>query len=85
MKTCCSHPAYGSGPDANSKNNNGEWVLYNKADFIEILKYAKSRHIRIIPEVNFPGSCQGSHQSDGSKIPGHISKAGKMKEAESID
>ena len=80
MKTAALHPAYGSGPDANSKNNNGTG-FYNKSDFIEILKYAKSRHIRIIPEVNFPGHARAAIKAMEARYQA-FSKAGKMQEAE---
>ncbi|WP_298715326.1 family 20 glycosylhydrolase [Chitinophaga sp.] len=45
-------PAYGSGPDAGNTAGTG-W--YTRADYIEILRYAKARHIKVIPEVEMPG------------------------------
>jgi len=80
MKTPGLHPAYGSGPDANSKNNHGVG-FYSKADFIEILKYAKSRHIRVVPEVGLPGHARAAIKSMEARYQA-FSKAGKMKEAE---
>lgn len=45
-------PSYGSGPDVNNATGTG-W--YTRADYIEILRYAKARHIKVIPEVEMPG------------------------------
>ncbi|EON77865.1 Beta-hexosaminidase [Lunatimonas lonarensis] len=56
------HPAYGSGPFAYSEGKHGSGY-YSKADFIEILKYAKERHITIIPELNFPGHARAAIKS----------------------
>lgn len=53
------HPAYGSGPKAYDKGKYGSG-FYTKADFIEILKYAKARHIKVIPELNFPGHARAA-------------------------
>jgi hexosaminidase len=61
------HPAYGSGPFAQAEGKYGHGY-YTKADFIEILKYANARHIKVIPELNFPRTCTGSYQSDGIAI-----------------
>ena len=38
-------------PDAEGPSNG----FYTKEDYIEILKYAKANHIRVIPEVDTPG------------------------------
>lgn len=48
------HPAYGSGPFPYSENTYGSGY-YTHEDFVEILKYAKARHITVIPEINVPG------------------------------
>jgi hexosaminidase len=50
----CLYPAYGSGWNANNKASTGNG-FYSRADFIEILKYAQARHIRVIPEIDLPG------------------------------
>lgn len=52
-------PAYGSGPfaDANTSYGTG---YYSRDDFIEILKYARDRHIQIIPSINFPGHARAA-------------------------
>jgi len=53
------HPAYGSGPEAYASGSNGSGY-YTRSDFIELLKYAAERHIKIIPEVNFPGHARAA-------------------------
>ncbi|MDQ2658432.1 MAG: family 20 glycosylhydrolase, partial [Bacteroidota bacterium] len=53
------HPAYGSGPFPDSKNNYGTGH-YSRADFVEILQYARARHIKVIPELNFPGHARAA-------------------------
>ena len=47
-------PSYGSGPFINNT------TFYTKADFIEILKYAAARHIRVIPEIETPGHARAA-------------------------
>jgi hexosaminidase len=46
------NPAYGSGGIRGSLPGSG---YYSKEDFIELLKYATARHIRVIPELETPG------------------------------
>lgn len=48
-KTCLL-PQLGSGPNA---DNNGSGFL-TRADYIEIVKYAKARQIEVIPEIDMP-------------------------------
>ena len=53
------HPAYGSGPIAYGEGSNGSGYI-SRDDFIEILNYAKERHIKVIPELNFPAHARSS-------------------------
>lgn len=48
------YPAYGSGWNPQDENSSGNGY-YSREDFVDILKYAKSRHIDIIPEIDLPG------------------------------
>lgn len=50
-------PAYGSGPDVAKAPGSG---YYTQQDFIEILKYAKQRHINVIPELETPGHARAA-------------------------
>jgi hexosaminidase len=73
------HPGYGSGPVANDKDKHGSG-FYTKADFIEILKYANERHIKVIPELNFPGHALAAIKSMEARYE-RLMKEGKEKEA----
>ncbi len=73
------HPAYGSGPFADKEGNHGSGY-YSREDFIEILKYAKERHITIIPEVNFPGHARAAIKSMEARYQ-RLMKEGKEEEA----
>ncbi len=50
-------PAYGSGPSTDGEAGNG---YFSKADYIDILKYAKARHIEVIPEIDLPGHARAA-------------------------
>ncbi|MNX22816.1 N,N'-diacetylchitobiase precursor [compost metagenome] len=50
-------PAYGSGPDPENAPGSG---FYSRLDFIEILKYANARHIKVIPEIETPGHARAA-------------------------
>jgi len=45
------HPSYGSGPDPRNPAGSG---YYSKKDFVDILRYADTLHIRVIPEFDMP-------------------------------
>jgi hexosaminidase len=74
------HPAYGSGSNPNSRGSHGTGY-YSKDDFIDILRYAKARHIHIIPELNFPGHARAAIKSMEARYE-KFSRAGKQTEAE---
>jgi hexosaminidase len=73
------HPAYGSGPFAYDKGHYGSG-FYTRKDFIEILEYAKKRHIKVIPELNFPGHARAAIKSMEARYQ-HLMKEGKETEA----
>ena len=50
-------PAYGSGPSTDGEAGSG---YFSKADYIDILKYAKARHIEVIPEIDLPGHARAA-------------------------
>ncbi|QRR02327.1 family 20 glycosylhydrolase [Dyadobacter sandarakinus] len=79
MAASALHPSYGSGPFAKDKSKYGSGY-YTKADFIEILKYANERHIKIIPELNFPGHALAAIKSMEARYEKFM-KEGKEKEA----
>ncbi len=49
--------AYGSGAVTGSLYGSG---FYSKTDFIEILRYATARHIKVIPEIETPGHARAA-------------------------
>ena len=49
--------AYGSGALTDSLYGSG---YYTKKDFIEILRYATARHIKVIPEIETPGHARAA-------------------------
>ncbi len=73
------HPAYGSGPYAYGKDSHGSGFI-SRNDFIELLKYAKARHIQVIPGVNFPGHARSAIKPMEARYNRLIAE-GKEKEA----
>lgn len=53
-------PSFGSGPDTKDAYGSG---FYSRQDFIDILKFATERHIRVIPEVETPGHARAAVKS----------------------
>ncbi|MFD1629170.1 family 20 glycosylhydrolase [Pseudopedobacter beijingensis] len=70
-------PSHGSGPDINTLPGSG---YYSRKEFIEILKYAKSRHIRIIPEIETPGHARAAIKAMEVRY-NRLMKEGKKEEA----
>jgi hexosaminidase len=58
-ESTCLYPAFAWGWDASDTTTlaNG---YYTRNDFIEVLKYAEKRHIRVIPEVDMPGHARAA-------------------------
>lgn len=50
-------PVYGSGPALDDPHGTGH---YSRADYIDILRYAKARHIEVIPEIEMPGHARAA-------------------------
>lgn len=74
------HPSYGSGPVPYEKGKYGSGY-YTRKEFIELLKYAKERHITIIPELNFPGHARAAIKAMEARYE-RLMKEGKPEEAE---
>lgn len=62
MEAAAGHPAYGSGPFPYAEGSYGSGY-YTHDEFIEILRYAHSRHIKIIPSVNLPAHARAAIKS----------------------
>ena len=69
--------AYGSGALTDSLSGSG---FYTKADFIEILKYATERHIKVIPEIETPGHARAAIKAMDVRYE-RLMKEGKKEEA----
>jgi hexosaminidase len=50
------HPSYGSGPSAKPAGNG----YYTREDYIDIVRYAAVRHIRVVPEIESPGHARAA-------------------------
>ncbi|GAB3015903.1 family 20 glycosylhydrolase [Spirosoma pulveris] len=71
-------PSYGSGPSTSNASGTG---FYSKADFIEILTYARERHIDVIPEIESPGHARAAIKAMDARYD-RLLKAGNKAEAE---
>jgi hexosaminidase len=69
-------PSVGSGPDENSFGSG----YYTRNDFIEILKYARARHIRVIPEIETPGHARAAIKAMDARYDKYM-KEGNQVEA----
>ena len=59
-------PSYGSGPDPAPEASQGSgW--YSRDDYVEILRYATARHIRVVPEIDLPGHARAAIQAMESR------------------
>ncbi len=58
----CLHPAYNGGWDMNDPTSTANGYL-TREDYIEILRYAKAHHIRVIPEIDMPGHMRAAIKS----------------------
>ena len=72
------HPSYGSGSDGSRSTGSG---FYSRADYIEILKYAAERHIRVIPEIESPGHARAAVKAMDARYEKYM-RDGKRDEAE---
>ncbi|MDR6940242.1 family 20 glycosylhydrolase [Mucilaginibacter pocheonensis] len=70
--------SHGSGPDVNNTVGTG---FYNRADYIEILKFAAERHITVIPEIETPGHARAAIKAMDARYDRLIAE-GKKAEAE---
>jgi len=71
-------PSFGSGAFPDKTSGSG---YYTRADFIEILKFAKAHNIEVIPEVDFPGHSRAAIKSMLVRY-NRLKAEGKVEEAE---
>lgn len=70
--------SYASGPVAGKTLGTG---FYSKTDFIEILKYANTRHIDVIPEIETPGHSRAAIKAMNARYE-YFMNEGNRTEAE---
>ncbi len=58
----CLYPSYCGGWDMNDPTSTANGYL-TREDYIEILRYAKAHHIRVIPEIDMPGHMRAAIKS----------------------
>ncbi len=68
-------PSYGSGSTATSEH------FLSREDFIDILRYAKQRHVTVVPEIETPGHARASIKAMEARYHSFLAK-GDKKEAE---
>ncbi len=56
------YPSLGSGPFADDPTSNGNG-FYARDEFIELLKFARDHHIKVIPEIDLPGHSHAAVQA----------------------
>ncbi len=71
-------PAYGSGPDAAQNAGTG---YYSRQDFVEILRYAHARHIKVIPEIETSGHARAAVKAMEARYVAKMAE-GRKEEAE---
>ncbi|PSQ89392.1 MAG: beta-N-acetylhexosaminidase [Bacteroidetes bacterium QS_8_64_10] len=52
-------PSFGSGPSPDTAASHGSG-FYSRSDFKEILRYARERHITVVPEIDVPGHARAA-------------------------
>lgn len=64
-------PSYGSGPHVANEAGSG---FYSRSDYIDLLRYAKARHIRVIPEIETPGHARAAIKSMDARYAKYIAQ-----------
>ena len=62
----CLLPMYCGGWDANANTTANGYIT--REEYIDLLKYAKERHIRIIPEIDMPGHMRAAKKAMGNLL-----------------
>jgi len=71
-------PAYGSGPEAMNSAGSG---YYSRLEFVDILRYANARHIKVIPEIEAPGHARAAVKAMEARYVAKLAE-GRKDEAE---
>jgi hexosaminidase len=71
-------PAFGSGPFPDSEGNHGTGY-YTREDFKEIIRYARQRHIEVIPEICFPSHARAAIKAMEARHDAYLAKNDSVK------
>ena len=69
----CLYPMYSGGWDPDESSSSGNGYLSRK-DFIDILRYAKTRYIDIVPEIDIPGHSRAAIKAMEARYFKYIDK-----------
>jgi hexosaminidase len=70
-------PSYGSGPNPEDSLGSGH---YSRAEMLEILAYARDRHVQVIPEIDLPGHARAAIKAMVSRTA-RLTAEGRQDEA----
>jgi hexosaminidase len=72
-------PSFGSGPDPDPAASAGSGH-YTREEVLAILRYARDRHIQVIPEIDVPGHARAAIKAMAARRA-RLAEAGREKEA----
>ncbi len=67
-----------------SASSNAGSGYYSRQDFIEILKFAKARHIEVIPEIDMPGHARAAIKSMKARYENYLAQGDSIKALEFV-
>lgn len=70
----CLYPAYCGGWDANDPSSTANGYL-TRAEYIDLLRYAAERQIRVIPEIDMPGHMRAMKKALGNLLVDSVLEA----------
>ena len=62
----CLLPMYCGGWDANAKTTANGYIT--REEYVELLRYARERHVRVIPEIDMPGHMRAAKKAMGNLL-----------------
>ena len=62
----CLFPMYCGGWDANAKTTANGYIT--REEYVELLRYARERHVRVIPEIDMPGHMRAAKKAMGDLL-----------------
>ena len=62
----CLFPMYCGGWDANAETTANGYIT--REEYVELLRYARERHVRVIPEIDMPGHMRAAKKAMGNLL-----------------